>query len=216
MARIVTPLTATQIKNTPHKEKTYKLFDGGGLFFEIPPKQSKRWRLKYRYEGKEKLLSIGTYPKVSLAEARKARELLKEKIKNGVDPSQERKEEKENQRSEEMRVENTFENLTEAYFAHIQTLESAPTEDHLKKQYRRMVNHCYPKLKDLPAEELKEEDIIDILDTLKEKNHHEVARRVLLLLKAILRFGVKRKILKYNVAADIIAKDEIGAKSSRH
>ena len=216
MARITTPLTATQVRNAIHKEKIYKLFDGGGLYLEIPPSQSKRWRLKYRYQGKEKLLSIGTYPNTSLAEARKERELLKEKLKNGIDPSAERKNEKEKQKTENIRVIHTFEYLTELYYKHIETLEGSPSSKYLDKQYRRATKHCYTYLKTVPVAEITEDDIIQIIDILKEKNYHEVARRVLLLIKAILKFGVKRKVLEYSVAADISAKEEIGSRADNH
>jgi Arm DNA-binding domain len=71
-------LSALQIKNASPKKKPYKLSDGGGLHLLIGPKGSKLWRLKYRYLGKEKLLSFGRYPDLSLAKARKARESARE------------------------------------------------------------------------------------------------------------------------------------------
>ena len=60
------PLTATAIRNAKPSSKTRKLFDGGGLYLEISPKGGKWWRLKYRFAGKEKRLSLGAYPEVSL------------------------------------------------------------------------------------------------------------------------------------------------------
>jgi len=70
MARMTTPLSDKEIKAAIPREKAYKLFDGEGLYLEVPPKQRKRWRLKYRFNGKEKLLSLGNYPNVSLKSAR--------------------------------------------------------------------------------------------------------------------------------------------------
>jgi len=72
----------------------YKLFDGGGLYMEVPTKQSKRWRIKYRFDGKEKTLSLGTYPTISLKSARDKREEIKQLLDTGIDPSQQRKEKK--------------------------------------------------------------------------------------------------------------------------
>jgi len=60
MARSTTVLTATQTKQVKSKDKDYKLFDGGGLFLLVTKRGSKLWRLKYKYDGKEKLLSLGT------------------------------------------------------------------------------------------------------------------------------------------------------------
>ena len=80
-------LTDSKIKATKPKEKPFKLADAGGLYLLINTNGSKYWRMKYRFLKKEKLLSIGTYPTVSLADARKARELAKEQLLAGIDPN---------------------------------------------------------------------------------------------------------------------------------
>ena len=74
MPRAARPLTETQVRKAKPKSKTYKLFDGGGLFLEVPSVGNRRWRFKYRFEGKEKLLAFGLYPDLSLADAREARD----------------------------------------------------------------------------------------------------------------------------------------------
>jgi len=81
MARLTQPLSATEIKNAKAKDKKYKLSDGRGLALHILPNGSKLWRLKYRFNNKEKEYAIGTYPTISLAKARIKREELKELIK---------------------------------------------------------------------------------------------------------------------------------------
>lgn len=68
------------------KSKSYKIFDGGGLYLEITPAGTKLWRLKYRLHGKEKRIAIGAYPVVSIADARKAREKIKNDLRAGIDP----------------------------------------------------------------------------------------------------------------------------------
>ncbi|MFM9916317.1 MAG: Arm DNA-binding domain-containing protein, partial [Rhizobacter sp.] len=68
------PLSDTEIRKAKPAEKRQRLFDGGGMYLEITPAGGKLWRLKYRFEGKEKLLSLGTYPDIGLKEARKRRE----------------------------------------------------------------------------------------------------------------------------------------------
>lgn len=70
MARKTIPLTNTEIKVAKAKEKDYKLFDGEGLFLLIAKTGGKRWRLKYRFNNKEKIIALGTYPTISLKEAR--------------------------------------------------------------------------------------------------------------------------------------------------
>ena len=82
------PLNDTKIRNAKPQEKTYKLFDQGGLYLEINPSGSKIWKLKYRFEGRETKKSFGAYPSVSLAARQKSLE-LKKRIKDWVNPAEE-------------------------------------------------------------------------------------------------------------------------------
>ncbi len=216
MARKTTPLTDKEIKAVKPKEKTYRLFDGGGLHLEISPKGQKWWRLKYRFDGKEKRISLGVYPHTSLQEARKQRELLKEQIAKGVDPAKTRKEEKADLQAKEAKDKHTFEYLTDAYFTHIAGLENPLSENYREKQKKRVEKHCYPTLKNKPINDITEEDLEEIFEALKQKGYHEVGRRIFLLLRAILKYGVKRRLLKYSVAEGFSAKDEFGERSHKH
>ena len=100
MPRAARPLTETQVRNAKPKSKTYKLFDGGGLFLEVPAVGNRRWRFKYRFDGKEKLLAFGLYPDLSLADAREARDDARKIVRNGHDPSAVRKSQKAPRRRE--------------------------------------------------------------------------------------------------------------------
>ncbi len=84
-------LTELQCKNFQPQEKSYKKFDGGGMFLLIKPSGNKYWHLKYKYAGKEKLASLGVYPGVSLKEAWRKRDEMKMKISQNTDPVQEKK-----------------------------------------------------------------------------------------------------------------------------
>jgi hypothetical protein len=88
------PLSDITIRNAKPKEKQYKLSDAGGLYLLVKPNGEKYWRLKYRVVGKEKLLSIGTYPLVSLAEAREKAIQAKKQLQESVDPSYHKQETK--------------------------------------------------------------------------------------------------------------------------
>ncbi|XXQ68411.1 Arm DNA-binding domain-containing protein [Neisseriaceae bacterium B1] len=81
------PLNDRQIRNAKPAEKITKLSDGGGLSLVINPKGGKYWQLNFRFNGKQKTLSIGTYPTVSLFEARAARETAKQQLASGIDPA---------------------------------------------------------------------------------------------------------------------------------
>jgi len=88
------PLTDTAIKNAKPAEKAKRMFNGGGLYLEVSPKGGKWWRLKYRSLGKEKRLSLGVYPDVSLKVARDRRDDARKLLAEGIDPSENRKAQK--------------------------------------------------------------------------------------------------------------------------
>ena len=88
------PLTDTTIRSAKPQVKTIRLFDGGGLYLELNPAGGKWWRLKYRFHGKEKRLSFGVYPDVSLKLAREKRDAARQQLARGIDPSEARKAEK--------------------------------------------------------------------------------------------------------------------------
>ena len=99
-------LSDTKIRTTRPGEKPLRLYDERGLYLEISPSGSRWWRLKYRFAGKEKLLSMGTYPDTGLKAARDKRDQAREQLAQGVDPSQARRVEKANKSEHAL---NTFE-----------------------------------------------------------------------------------------------------------
>ncbi|QTL40656.1 tyrosine-type recombinase/integrase [Xenorhabdus budapestensis] len=101
-------LTARQVDTAKPKEKPYKLADGGGLYLLINPNGSRYWRLKYRIAGKEKLLALGVYPEISLAEARTKRNDARRTLSGGNDPIEEKKAEK---AAKVFAVNNSFESI---------------------------------------------------------------------------------------------------------
>lgn len=108
-------LTDMKCRTTKPAEKTYKLSDAGGLYLTVNPNGSKLWHFKYRYDRREKKLSIGPYPLVGLAEARDFRDEAKRKLRAGFDPSAEKAAAKK-QRLE--KAENTFEKQAWEWYEH--------------------------------------------------------------------------------------------------
>ena len=80
-------LTDTAIRRAATRSKPYKMFDSGGLFMIVTPSGGKWWRFKFRYAGKEKLLSLGTYPDISLKDARERRDQERKKLAERIDPA---------------------------------------------------------------------------------------------------------------------------------
>src|SRR5690606_18295670 len=87
-------LTVTTVRNAKPRAKAYKLGDSLGLFLLVQPSGGKLWRMKYRVDGREKKLGIGTYPDVGLADARKRRDEAREQLAAGMDPSREKQQAK--------------------------------------------------------------------------------------------------------------------------
>jgi len=102
-------LTDSRIRSARTIEKPKKLFDGGGLFLFVTPVGGKLWRLKYRFQSKEKLLSLGAYPHVSLKDARTKRDEAKAILARGIDPGEKKK-------AEQRASEHTFEAVTREWF----------------------------------------------------------------------------------------------------
>lgn len=102
------PLTDIKVKNAKPTDKQYKLTDGEGMYLLIHPNGGKYWRLKYKFAGKEKLLALGTYPNISLLEARQKRFNAKKLIADKIDPSQLKQEHK---LQTLVNAKNSFENI---------------------------------------------------------------------------------------------------------
>ncbi|MBV8603909.1 MAG: site-specific integrase [Pelomonas sp.] len=115
------PLTDAAVRNAKPSEKPKKLADGGGLYLEVRPEGGKWWRWRYRFAGREKLLSVGVYPDIGLGDARAKRDELRKLLASGVDPSVARKSAKLTQHAD---AANSFEALAREW--HAAKLQGAP------------------------------------------------------------------------------------------
>lgn len=131
-------LTDIMIRNAKTQDKQYKLSDAGGLYVLMHPNGAKYWRLKYRIGGKEKVLSLGTYPIVTLGMAREKTLRAKEMLLNNIDPSQAKREEKLQVKSE---AENSFESVARCWH---ENQKHGWTERHANYVLRRMEADIFP------------------------------------------------------------------------
>jgi hypothetical protein len=102
-------LTDTKLRAMKPKPALYRITDNDGLAVEVPPQGAMRWRYRYRFEGKAKMLSLGTYPSVSLAQARLRRDAARSMLAHGIDPSAERQAIKQQQQEAAIVAADTFE-----------------------------------------------------------------------------------------------------------
>ncbi len=190
-------LTNIAIKNAEIKDKTYKLFDGEGLFLQVNKNGSKLWRMKYRFHNKEKLLSLGKYPEVTLQEARDKKYQARRLLSKGVDPSADKRAKK----ADAIRsVGNSFEVVAREWHS---TNLNKWSEKHGAKIWRRVELHLLPKLGGLPIADIKPMDILTLLRKLEARGTTEITHRILQTCTAIFRYAIVTERLSYNPASDL-------------
>lgn len=178
------PLTDPTVRNAKPTGKTRKLFDGGGLYLEVAPSGGKWWRLKYRFAGKEKRLSLGTYPQVSLKEARERRDGARKLLVDGIDPSAHRKAKKATQ--VELAT-NTFEAIGREWIGRHLSKKSIAHRD---KVTRRLEREVFPYLGKRPISEITAPEILAVVRRVEARNHLETAHRALQHIGQVIRYAV--------------------------
>jgi len=164
--------------------KARRLFDGGGLYVEISPNGGKWWRLKYRFAGKEKRLSLGIYPRVPLKEARNRRDEAKRLLGNGVDPSEQRKASK---TASAERVGNSFEAIAREWFS---SFSKNWVKGHADKVLLRLERNIFPRLGDRPIAEITSRELLAVLKKIEERGTIETAHRTKQNCSQVFRYAV--------------------------
>lgn len=179
------PLTDTAIRKAKPKDKTYKLSDGGGLYLEIALSGSKLWRMKYRYAGKEKRLSFGSYPTVGLADARQCREDAKKLLADNIDPSEVKRIEKQQR---EIISSNSFEAVARDWFDRHLSKKAETTK---AKVTSRMERFVLPYIGKRPVSELTAPDILAVVRRVEMHGSLDTAHRVQQEIGQIIRYAIQ-------------------------
>ena len=213
MAQTKTALTATQIKNAKPKAKDYKLYDGGGLYLLVSKAGGKHWKLKYKFEGKERKLSLGKYPSITLSKARELREQNKQIIANDVNPNELKKEKKVKLRLQQDKKENTLNKITDDFFTQI-------TEGVTPKYYKKLKsyydNHVKDSLGEKPIKEIQRADILSIVDSMQDKGILESTKKTLNLLERVFKYAIAREYTEHNIIADFDKKIILKKRQVKH
>ena len=191
-------LADATVKNAkPNPPKTRKLFDGRGLYLEITPKGNKGWRFKYRFAGREKRISFGIYPDVSLKYAREQREKARELLARGIDPSEERKKIK-LQGIE--RNKDTFEVLAEAWF---NTRKNKWSEVHQVKISRILEKNLYPWIGKTPIRQVTPPKLLKALRKIEEQKKYDTAMTAKQIAGRVFQFAVAADRADRNFVPDL-------------
>jgi len=189
-------LTDTAIKKTRPADKPFKLYDGRGLYLLVQPNGAKYWRLKYRISEKEKVLALGVYPEVTLAEAREQCLQARKLIGKGVDPVAAKQAAK---RQHQAQCEHSFENIAREWHAK----QGRWTIDHAHRVLSSLEKEIFPWIGAKPIGEITAPVIVDVVGRVEKRNALGVASRVLQRISAVYRYAIQTGRATYNPAADL-------------
>lgn len=165
-------LTDLEIRRAKPAEKTYTKADGNGLSLQIEPNGSKGWRFRYRYEGKAKMLSLGTYPKVSLSKARIKRDEAQDLLAAGINPSDTRKEKK---LSKQDKLCNTFESITREWYQRRYDLWA---ESYRTEMIATFEKDVFPYIGHRSIDSITPMELMGVLSRLEKRGATEKMRKV--------------------------------------
>ena len=202
-------LTEIKCKTLKPKDKAYKLFDAGGLYLEITSKGSKLWRLKYRsIDGKEKRASFGSYPLITLKEAREKRDEAKRLILEGKDPVKEKHKKRAKAIEEEN---NTFEKIAREWH---KLHEAEWTPEHAKTIINRLEKDVFPVIGKMPVRRLTHKNLLDLAKSIQQRGANELAKRVIQMSRHIFQYAIITGRADRNLAEDL--RGLIKAKPKKH
>jgi integrase len=177
--------------------KPYKLADGDGLFLVIMPSGSKYWRLRYFFGGKEKLLALGVYPHVNLADARERRAQTQKLLATGCDPGEVKKEAK---RLEILKSENSFEVLAREW---LEKHKHEWTPGHIRAKRVHLEKHIFPKLGKRPITAITAPDVLSMLRVVEERGTLDTARRLMQVTGQIFMYAIATGRAERNPVPDL-------------
>lgn len=178
------PLTDVAVRAAKPREKSYKLADGQGMYLEVMPTGAKYWRLKYRIDGKEKRMALGVYPAVSLLQARKARDGVKDNLRAGLDPSHEKRRVKLERSLERT---NSFESIAREWHG---TRKESWSEGHATRVLKRLEQELFPSLGARPIREITAPELLDVIRKIESRDALELSHRALQAASQVFRYAI--------------------------
>ena len=201
-------LTVREIETAKPTSKQYKLADGKGLCLLVMPSGAKYWRWRYRFEGIEKMMSLGEYPEVGLKEARERLTEARKLWSSGIDPLAERKAAADaklnKEREEQRKVENSFESVARAWWAWWKVGKSPR---HAETVILRLEADVFPAYGHKDMETVTPSDIRDVMLGVEGRGSRDVARRIHETTGQIFRYAIAHGMATRNPAADFKPRD---------
>lgn len=198
MAAKLNLLTDPECKNAVCKGQAIcKLHDGGGMYLWVYPDGRKYWRLRYWVARKEKSLSLGVYPRISLKEARAKRDAEHKRLSDGLDPAAERRAEKVRAK---VAAENSFEAVArEWYGKQVHTWVPGHAADVL----RRLERNAFPTIGRRPIAQIEAPELLGAMRKIEERGAYDLAHRVLQVCGQVFRYGIATGRCSRDIAVDL-------------
>jgi hypothetical protein len=190
-------LNAKALEALKQREKKYKVSDADGLFVLVTPAGGRLWRYKYRFAGKEKILALGQYPDVSLAEARERHQAARKALAAGIDPAAQKKTAK---RQLAQKHEHTFKAVAEAWHKR-ESKRWAPS--HADRIWRDLKRDLLPELGDTPVADINTPALLRVVKRIEERGAIDVASRAQQRITAILRYAVQHAYIEHNPGVNL-------------
>lgn len=196
MPKRIIPLSDMKIQKAKSKHKPVTLFDGGGLFLMVTPTGGKLWRFKYRFDGKEKKLAFGSYPEISLVDARKLRDEARSQIAHGIDPSAVRKAQK------QVTIEEgeTFELIAREWH---NKFKPRWKESHAKRILGRLERDIFPFIGKKPISLIKAREVLTVLQRIEGRGANELAHRVKALCSNVFCYAIATSRIEHDPTAGL-------------
>lgn len=210
MPKRIPQLADVKVSKAKPKEKDYMLFDGGGLYLLVTTSGGKLWRFKYRFDGQERRLAFGSYPDVSIADARQRREDARKMLANGVDPAAAKKAAQE---AAAQAVASTFEKVAADWFA-----KRRPewVESHAVSVKGRLDNYILPAFGSKPIAEVTAADIRTMLLKIEARGTVEAAKRVKVICGQVFRHAVAYDLVTHDPSASLKPSELFRKVEKRH
>ncbi|MBA4285262.1 MAG: integrase [Xanthomonadaceae bacterium] len=191
------PLNDTRIRAAKADTRPYKLGDFDGLSLHVQPNGSKWWRFRYRFLGKEKMLSLGTYPEVSLLEARERRDAARKLVATGIDPSRQREADR---RAHAAVLGHTFRALANEWFE----VRQAKSADSTRAKIRFYLDRdLIPILGDRPLPDITRPELVDVLRRFEQRKAFNVAKKARGWLGQLFKYAMVKGVIDRNPATDL-------------
>jgi len=181
-------LTDAQVRKIKPLEKKKRYSDEKGLYLEVTPAGGRFWRLKYRFNGRESTLTIGSYPEISLAQARRARDEARIQLYSNIDPNAVK-----NERLQQIDGNTLFKSLAMEW---MEDRKAVIKENTYLRDLSVFEKDLFPALGEMPIDQIKGKDVLACAKKIEERGAQEMAKRSIPLAGRIFRFAIRKGIIE--------------------